>query len=124
MVTTWGVADEYISRFDPVEMKLVLKKGDHWGAEHCFKLKAQSQVKYQFSAQVDLSFDFHLHPQLPDGGYRTEHFAKQKAVQSYRGQARASHSGMCCFHFYAVKPLSRDREILLTYEVKAAQGER
>lgn len=101
-----------------VQKELIFKKGDNWGAEHCFELQAGRSVHYRFSAEVELDFDFHLHPHKSDNSYHSQHFERLKAISAHEGQAASDQSGLCCFHFYPVKPVDADKKILLFYQVK------
>ncbi|WP_018415820.1 hypothetical protein [Teredinibacter turnerae] len=90
---------------------------DNWSQEVCFSLdeKTEASVRYEFTAQVPVKFDFHFHPS--EGEYATTHFLRLKGADLHQGVADIGDVGIYCFDFFPGTRVKQERTATLRYRV-------
>lgn len=100
-----------------VEKNLTIRHASNWNIEHCFKLPGNNTVRYRFTVDIPLNFDFHVHPETEDGTYRTEHLDRESNIRSREGQVKGELPGNYCFDFFPPQQATEDKEIRLFYRI-------
>ena len=74
-------------------------------------------LKYRWSSEHAMKYDFHVHPNNENNEYQTDYFSKSDSIKSESGEIRTEKPGTYCFDFNPVERLKANGKIQLDYRI-------
>lgn len=96
---------------------LTVEQDSNWSTEHCIDVLKPVTLKYNWSSDHAMKYDFHVHPNNEKSEYQTEYFSKSASITKESGEILAKNSGTYCFDFNPVERLEANGKIELNYRL-------
>lgn len=96
---------------------LAVQVDNNWSTEHCIDIIKPMSLKYSWSSDHAMKYDFHVHPVNDQNEYQTEYFAKSDSIKQESGEITANKTGTYCFDFNPVERLKVNGKIVLEYRL-------
>lgn len=96
---------------------LTVKWDSNWPTEHCIDVLKPLTLKYKWSTEHVMKYDFHVHPNNEKNEYQTEYFSKSDSIKTESGEVITNKPGTYCFNFDPVSRLNSNGEIDLSYRL-------
>mgnify|MGYP000097258095 CR=1 FL=1 len=96
---------------------LIVKWDSNWPTEHCLDVLEPLKLKYAWSSEHAMKYDFHVHPTTENNEYQTDYFSKSDSISKEVGEIITKKPGPYCFNFFPVTSLFKNSSINLKYRL-------